>query len=135
MAKKQADQAAAQSPFRMAVQNLAFHQFDEQPILVALYKDTVTLGDDEGDTEKTFTANVMINLDSGEEVYVQNSYSINKAIKMAKLDHPDRMREVVFHIEFLGKTELKGKPFNQFKIGYCLEEAWEAFKQSELAAR
>jgi hypothetical protein len=116
----------SQSPFRMVVQNLPFHKFDEQKKLVAQFKDTVTLGDDE-DLEKTFTANVMVDLETGEEKYVQNAYSIAKAIQRARTEFKERITDVVFEIEFLGKTVLKGKPFNQFKIGYCLLEEWEQF--------
>jgi len=126
MAKKQLEKKA--SPFKMAVQNLSFHQFEEQKNLVALYKDTVVLGDEEAeDPTKTFTANVMVDLATGEEKYVQNAYSIAKAIKMARTEYKEQIREVVFEIEFLGKTMLKGKPFNQFKIGYCLLSDYESF--------
>jgi hypothetical protein len=125
MAKKQSTPKA--TPFRTVVQNLAFHNFEEQKILTAIYKDTVTLGD-EDDPEKTFTANVMVDTDTGEEKYVQNSYSINKAIHKAHLEYKEQITDVVFQIEFLGKTMLKGKPFNQFKIGYCTVEEFESFK-------
>jgi len=40
------------------------------------------------------------------------------------------MNSVVFEIEFIGKTEVKGKPFNQFKIGACLEEDYEKMNKS-----
>ena len=126
MAKKNLDQNKKESPFKMAVQNLGFHQFEQEKKLVALYKDTVTLGDEE-DPEKTFTANVMVDLATGEEKYVQNSYSIAKAIRMAKAEHKELIHDVVFEIEFIGKTTVKGKPFNQFKIGYCTLEDYEAF--------
>lgn len=129
MAKKNLAPTTPASPFRTVIQNLAFHNFEEHKKLVALYKDTVTLGDEE-DPEKTFTANVMVDLESGEEKYVQNSYSISKAISKAKIEFKDSetgLKDVVFEIEFLGKTMLKGKPFNQFKIGYCTMEQYESF--------
>jgi hypothetical protein len=116
----------SQSPFKTVVQNLPFHKFEEQKKLVAQFKDTVTLGDDE-DSDKTFTANVMVDLETGEEKYVQNAYSIAKAIQKARTEHKERITDVVFEIEFLGKTVVKGKSFNQFKIGYCLLEEWEQF--------
>lgn len=127
MAKKSTAPEKA-SPFKTVVQNLSFHDFKKEPVLTALYKDTVTLGDEE-DTEKTFQANIFVDLKTGEEKYVQNSYSIDKAVKQAKKEYKEAIREVVFEIEFLGKTEVKGKPFNQFKIGYCTETEWEAFQK------
>jgi hypothetical protein len=123
MAKKKIEE---KTPFKSAVQNLPFHKFDEQHKLVALYKDTVTLGDEE-DLEKTFPANVFIDLETGEEKYVANSYSINKAIKMARAEYHEQITNIVFEIEFLGKTMVKNLPFNQFKIGYCTMEEYEQF--------
>lgn len=128
MAKKTVDTKKT-SPFKTAVQNLPFHNFEEVKTLVALYKESVTLGDDENEKEKPFTANVMVDLASGEEKYVQNSYSISKAIKMAKEEYKENITNVVFEIEFIGKTEIKGKPFNKFKIGYCTLEEYEAFQE------
>jgi len=116
------------TPFKTVIQNLAFHQFEEESKLVAMYKDTVTLGD-EDNPEKIFQANVMVDMKTGEEIYVQDSYGINKAIKKAKLEFKELIREVVFEIEFLGKTDLHGKPFNKFKIGYCTLPDWEEFNK------
>lgn len=127
--KKKTDQKA--TPFRTVIQNLPFHNFEEEKQLVALFKDTTILGDEEkldkDGNPTTFTANVMVDLKTGEEVYVQNSYCIEKAIRTAKKEFKDEIREVVFEIEFLGKTTVKGKPFNQFKIGYCTLAAYEGF--------
>ena len=117
-------QAVKKSPFKTVIQNLEFHNFEKEPNFIGLYKDTQTLG--EGD--ETFQANVMIDLETGEEMYVQNAYSIEKAIKMARKEHMEQISNVVFNIEFLGKTTVKGKPFNQFKIGYCTYEEYEASK-------
>jgi hypothetical protein len=125
MAKK-TEQTKKTSPFKTAVQNLPFHNFEEIKTLVALFKETVTLGDDD-DKEKPFVANVMVDLASGEEKYVQNSYSIAKAIKLAKEEYKEDISLVVFEIEFIGKTEIKGKPFNKFKIGYCTLTEYENF--------
>lgn len=121
MAKKELTKT--KSPFRTVVQNLPFHNFEEKRKLVGMYKDTVTLGED----EETFQANIFVNLETGEELHVGNSYSIAKAIKQAKVEYKTEVTNVVFEIEFLGKTTVKGKPFNQFKIGYCLLEEWEAY--------
>ncbi|NMC99105.1 MAG: hypothetical protein GYA62_05230 [Bacteroidales bacterium] len=125
MAKKIVEK---KDPFKTVVQNLPFHQFEERKEFIGLFKDTVTLGDEE-DPDKTFQANIMVDLETGEECYIQNSYSIAKAIKQARLEHREQITSVVFRIEFLGKTTVKGKPFNQFKIGYCLEEEYESVNE------
>lgn len=124
MVKKTNEQVEKSSPFKTVIQNLAFHNFEEAPDFIGLYKDTVVLGDEE-DPEKTFTANVFVELATGEEVYVTNSYSIAKAIKNAKLEYKELMTEIVFQINYLGKTTVKGKPFNQYKIGICTYEDYE----------
>jgi hypothetical protein len=118
------------SPFKTVIQNLAFHNFEEVPDFVGLYKDTVTLGDEE-DPDKTFTANIFVDMATGEEVYVTNSYSIAKAIKNAKLEFKELMSEVVFQINYLGKTTVKGKPFNQYKIGVCELQAYEEYTKKK----
>jgi hypothetical protein len=125
MVKKEAT-PEKRNPFKTVVQNLKFHNFEEEPELTALYKNTVTLGD-EDDPTKTFVANIMADVQTGEEKYVGNSYSIEKAIKSAKAEYKEMMSDVVFKIEFLGKTMVKGKPFNQFKIGYCLIDEYQEF--------
>ena len=109
------------SPFKTVIQNLEFHNFDETPNFTGLYKDTQTIGEE----DEKFTANVFADVETGEECYISNSYSVAKAIQKAKLEYADGIRDIVFLIEFLGKTMLKGKPFNQFKIGYCTLEEYE----------
>jgi hypothetical protein len=126
MVKKTNEHSEKSSPFKTVIQNLAFHNFEETPDFIGLYKDTVTLGDEE-DPDKTFTANIFVDLASGEEVYVTNSYSIAKAIKQAKLEFKELMTEVVFQINYLGKTTVKGKPFNQYKIGICDYSEYEKY--------
>lgn len=121
--------AEVRNPFKTAVQNLAFHNFQEVPKFVGLYKDTVVLGD-ESDSDKLFNANIFVDYATGEEVYVQDSYSISKSIKLAKADLREEIVNTVFEIEFLGKTTVKGKPFNQFKVGYCLEDQYEEYLKS-----
>jgi len=132
MAKKNIEKTEKSSPFKTVVQNLPFHNFEEEKKLVALYKGTAVLGDEEkldkDGNPTTFIVDVMVNLVSGEEIYVRNSYSIAKAIKAAQLEFKNDLKDVVFEIEFLGKTMVKNLPFNQFKIGYCHLDDYEAFQ-------
>ena len=126
MAKK-SNEPKTGTPFKTVVQNLVFHNFEEKKIFTGLYKDTVTIGDEE---DKTFTANIFVDLATGEEVYLSNNYSIEKAIKSAKQEYKDSgngIRNIVFQVEFIAKTMVKGKPFNQYKIGYCTEEEYNSF--------
>ena len=123
MTEKTKQPTKKESPFKTAIQNLEFHKFDEEPNFLGMYKNTVELGED--DSDEKFTANIFNNVNTGEEIYIGNSYSIAKAIRMARAEYKEQLSNVVFSIEFLGKTEVKGKPFNQFKIGYCTLEEYE----------
>jgi hypothetical protein len=111
------------TPFENIVANYPFHNFDENPKFTGCYINSEMLGEDE---EKKFTANIFADIESGEMVYLSNAYSIDKAIRLAKAKF-ENLKDVVFMIEFLGKTEIKGKPFNQFKIGTCTLEQYKDF--------
>lgn len=109
------------SPFKTVVQNLEFHNFEEEPKFTGLYRNTVEIGE-----EEQFTAHIFADIETGQEKYLGNAYSIAKAISAAKTEHKT-IAEIVFQFEFLGKTTVKGKPFNQFRIGYCTMSEYEAF--------
>ena len=89
-----------------------------------MYRNSLELGDKE---ESRFTVNVFADVETGEEKFVTDSYSIAKAIKEAKVKYPEKFSELVFKIEFLGKTEVKGKPFNQFNISVCPLDIYEEY--------
>jgi hypothetical protein len=131
MSKKVIQQPKKDSPFKTAILNLPFHNFEKEKTLIGIYNDTVTLGDaeklDKDGKPATFAANIFTNLLTGEQYYVQNSYSIHKAIKLAKEEYHDDLKNIVFNIEFMKKTMLKGKPFNEFTIGYCTLAEYESF--------
>jgi hypothetical protein len=65
-------------------------------------------------------------------VYIVQSYAIKKAVETAKADLKTLV-DVVFRFDFKGKTEVKGKPFNQFDTGYCTLEDWKLFNQGDLS--
>lgn len=111
------------TPFKTVVQNLEFVDFEANPKFIGKYENTVEVG--EG--EKHFTANIFTDIETSEQVYIGNSYSIEKAIKAGKTEYPKDFSNLVFQIEFKGKTEVNGKPFNQFVIGYCTLSDYEAF--------
>jgi hypothetical protein len=115
--KKKADQVKkTNDPFIPVVQELPFHDFQKDKTYIGLYLSTMTLGDK---PESKFDVNVFADVETGEQKFITNSYAISKAIKEARLTYPENFENVVFKIEFEGKTEVKGKPLNKFKIGVC----------------
>lgn len=127
MSKDVKKEQAVKTPFVDLVANYPFHNFEVEPKFMGEFINTVTLGEDE---ENRFQANIFSDVETGELFYLSNAYSIDKAIKAAKEKY-NTLQGLVFRIEFLGKTEIKGKPFNQFKIGTCTLEQYEAFFKSE----
>lgn len=107
--------------FTDIIVNLPFHNFEENPEFIGIYNNTVKLGED---TENQFDANIFTSVETGEQVYITDSYSINKAIKKIK-ESGMNPSDVVLSLKYLGKTEVKGKPFNQFKIGYMSKDDWK----------
>jgi len=116
---------AEKSPFQSAIVNLEFHNFEEYPVFIGIFKDTQMVGD-----EVPFKANIFINLETGEDVFVANNYSIEKSIKLAKEKYQSGLTDLVFRIEYLGKTVIKGKPFCRFNIGYCTLDEYEKYDKS-----
>jgi hypothetical protein len=127
MSKDVKKEQAVKTPFVDLVANYPFHNFEVEPKFMGEFINTVTLGEDE---ENRFQANIFSDVETGELFYLSNAYSIDKAIKAAKEKY-NTLQGLIFRIEFLGKTEIKGKPFNQFKIGTCTLEQYEAFFKSE----
>lgn len=124
MAKEKNNPTKKTSPFQDIIKNLPFHNFETDKILTGLYKNTIELGEDEA---TKFNANIFADVETGEEVFVTDSYSIAKAIREAKAKFTS-LADIVFQIDFLGKTTVKGKPFNQFNIGVCSLEAYQESK-------
>jgi len=123
------------SPFDTIIQNYAYHDFNEKAVFIGTYENTVELKpahkDEKGKDVDAINAHVFYDLESGEGVYITTAYSINKAVERCEKDFKKEMSEkqMVFRIEFLGKTEVKGKPFNQFNIGICTLQQYEDSKK------
>jgi hypothetical protein len=126
MAKKQATSTPKNNPFQSVVQELPFHDFQKVKLYIGLYISTLTLGDK---PENKFDVNIFSDAETGEQKFITNAYAINKAITEARLKYPENFSDVVFSIEFEGKTVVKGKPFNKFKIGVCTLEQYKASKE------
>jgi hypothetical protein len=120
MAKKEVVQK--NDPFTSVVQELPFHDFQEEKTYIGCYVSTLTLGDK---PEKKFDVNIFADPETGEQKFITNAYAINKAIEQARLKYPENMSDVVFRMEYEGKTEVHGKPLNKFKIGICTLEQYK----------
>ena len=106
------------SPFTTITQDLPFHDFQKNKVYTGVYVSTLTLGD-----KVKFDVNIFANAETGEQVFITNAYAINKSIEAARLKYPENFDQVVFQIEYEGKTVQKdGKPLNKFKIGVCTVE-------------
>jgi hypothetical protein len=113
------------SPFKKITQNLPFHNFEEEPVFIGCYRNTLELGQG----ANKFHANVFVDVETGEEFFITNAYTIAKSIEETKIKYPEAFADIVFNIEFKGKTTIKGKPFNQFDISVC---TLEEYKESKL---
>jgi len=122
-----------ENPFETIIQNFAYHDFQLEAVFEGIYSKTVVLKeetkDEKGEKINAIEAHVFYDMKEGEGVYISTSHSINKAVERAKNEYPGEIEgeQLIFRIEFLGKTEFKGKPFNQFNIGICTLQQYEAF--------
>jgi hypothetical protein len=73
---------------------------------------------------------VFAEYNTGKQHYITQSYAIKKAVDEAKKEF-NVLDEVLFSFDFKGKTEVKGKPFNQFTTGYCTISEYESSLEPE----
>lgn len=112
------------SPFEQTSLNLEFVDFENNPKFTGVYQKTVQIG--EG--EKEFTSHVFTDVETGEDVFISDVYAISKGIRVAREKLPDFDNiDVLFEIEFKGKTEVKGLPFCKFDVGYCTMKQYKDF--------
>jgi hypothetical protein len=115
--------AKSANPFKSVIENLPFWDFQKEKTFTGRYERMITLGEKE-----PFDVYICTGIHTGEQFFITASYAITKGFTAAKSEH-ENLDNLVFNIEFLGKTEVKGKPFNQFNIGYCTIEEFEAFQK------
>lgn len=131
MAKKN-ETKTKKSPFKTVSKNLPFYpdltQEHNQPFM-GCYVNSQLLGDDP-DPAKQIPVYIFADVETGEEVFIIQSYAIKKAVEAAKREH-NSLVDIVFNFEFLGKTTVNGKPFNQFNTSYCTMEEYKAYKELE----
>lgn len=120
------------SPFHVISENLPFWppKGDENPNpFIGVYVDSNILGEN-ADAAKNIPVYIFADIETGENVFIVQFYAIKKAVEAAKVK-VGNLAEVVFNFEYVGKTESKGKPFNQINTGYCTVAEYELSKQPE----
>ena len=113
-----------QNPFKTLTKNLPFHNFEQEDTLTCMVKERVNLGED----DKAFEALEVVDMLTGESKFVTISYAIDRAVNKA-FEENEGLDNLVFLIVFRGKTEIKGKPFNQFDVSVCSLEAYEEYNR------
>lgn len=113
------------NPFVSQVENLPFHNFEEVDTITCTVESKLTLGE-----EEPFDVYVVVDLETGERKFLTASYTIEKQIKKAKSENEENA-QIVFLFVFRGKTEVKGKPFNQFDVSTCSLQQYEEYKKPE----
>jgi hypothetical protein len=110
------------SPFEAISENLPFYDFEKQPTFIGIYENRITLGEKE-----PFEVFIMVDIQTGagERVFITKSHAIEKAVTTAKAKY-NTLNDVVFEFVFQGKTEVNGKPYNQFKTWCCTLEQYQS---------
>lgn len=107
--------------FETVVDSIPFHNFEKEPIFTGFFIEKFKIADildSETQHPIPFKALKFVDYNTGEFVALRLNHSILKAIdKSEDMENLKEGFEHLFNIEFLGKTMVKGKPFNQYKIG------------------
>lgn len=118
------------SPFKTVSRQLPFWPDmtteDHRPF-IGTYESSQNLGDSPN-TEDQIPVYVFADINTGELVYIIQSYSIKKAVEAAKKEY-GTLNDIVFSFEFKGKTVVKGKPFNLFETGFCTLKDYQDFNE------
>ncbi len=117
------------SPFTVVSEQLSFYpdlSKDEgkHEIFIGMYASETNLGDDP-DPTKQIPVYIFDEYGTGERKYIIQSYAIKKAVQQAK-KVIGNLTDVIFKFEYIGKTLVNGKPFNQFDTGFCTLDVYEA---------
>lgn len=98
--------------YKTVVESLDEHDFKKEPALECKFLYETTMGED---SDKPFQAYIVQDLNSGQKKWISLSYNIEKAIKKLIADKTDFEMTAIL-INFEGKTEINGKPFNKFTV-------------------
>lgn len=114
-----ASQTKAPLNFQVVEENLDKWNFqdDTKALFVGQYVRTDNFHDKV--QQKDFSLYVFEEWETGKRYHIDSSHTIAKTVEGEKAEGTD-FSKVVFMIQFLGKTMLKGKPFNQFTISKAI---------------
>jgi hypothetical protein len=128
MAKKTNEKKT--NPFKVVSEQLPFYpdltNEQQEPFFCTVVSET-EIGDK---PEKKMPVYILADVETGEEVFCLQSYSVKKVIEAAKAAIGN-LSDAVIKLHFKGKTTVKGKPFNLFDTAYCSLEDYKAFKLAE----
>lgn len=115
------------SPFKSISENLPFWPDKEnpnsEPFTGVLIDDSMVLGED-ADPTKNVPVYVFAEIETGEKFFVIQSYAIKKAVEKVQATGA-ALNDIVFRFTFKGKSESKGKPYNQFDTAYCTTQEYQ----------
>lgn len=121
------------NPFKTVSEQLPFYpdlEVDHNEPLICVYEGSQYLGDDP-DPEKHIPVYSVVNIQTGEKLFIIQSYAIKKAVEAARKEF-GTLVDIVFRFEYLGKKTVNGKPFNLFNTAYCtLKDYNETLKPSK----
>lgn len=124
------------SPFKTVSRQLPFwpDMTDENhKPFTGLYDSSANLGDSPN-ADDQIPVYVFAEINTGELVYIIQSYSIKKAVEAAKKEY-GTLNDIVFNFDFKGKTVVKGKPFNLFETGYCTLQDFRDFNEAPIEGK
>lgn len=101
--------------FKSIDESLNFWDFDVNPVFEGIFHNKTILGEE---SARPFEVNIFAEDTTGEMFYINCNHAIEKAISKVK-NSDAKLSNVVFRFEYLGKTEVDGKPFKRFKTAYA----------------
>ena len=113
------------NPFKSISENLPFwpdktneHPTPEDNIFTGVLIDESRILGEDPDPQKNTPVFVFAEIETGEKFFIVQSYAVKKAVEKVQATG-ENLDQIVFRFEFKGKSESKGKPFNQFDTAYC----------------
>ena len=113
------------NPFKSISENLPFwpdktneHPTPEDNIFTGVLVDESRILGEDPDPQKNTPVFVFAEIETGEKFFIVQSYAVKKAVEKVQAAG-ENLDQIVFRFEFKGKSESKGKPFNQFDTAYC----------------
>ena len=113
------------NPFKSISENLPFwpdktneHPTPEDNIFTGVLIDESRILGEDPDPQKNTPVFVFAEIETGEKFFIVQSYAVKKAVEKVQAAG-ENLDQIVFRFEFKGKSESKGKPFNQFDTAYC----------------